>query len=226
MGWFNRTKYYDRSRIIREATHARAKQRWKKAIALYRRVLAVEPHDTQLHAKIAPMLARTGQHFDAMLSFRVVAKAFLRERRGNEALAVYRAATGHLPREIQIWESIARLEVKRGDSQAAVEALIEGASKFKSRRHRPQAIHLLRNAHEVEPWDFEATFELARLLGKSDRIEEARRLLDGLAERNGDCLRRLMAAQFRLDGDLRYGWRWLRAEARPLAEAPYGPGRI
>ena len=57
MGWFDRPKHYDRSRILDEAAHARAKKRRKKAIALYRRVLAVERHNAELHAKIAPLLS-------------------------------------------------------------------------------------------------------------------------------------------------------------------------
>jgi tetratricopeptide (TPR) repeat protein len=226
MGWFDRMKQYDRFRILEEATHARARKRRKKAIALYRRVLAVERHDAQLHAKIAPLLAETGQHFDAWVSFRIAARACLREGRGDKVLAVYREAAGHLPREIQVWQSIAQLQFKRGNRREAVEALIEGASKFDSRRHRPQAIQLLRRAHEIEPWDFDVVFELARLLGRSDQIEEARRLLEGLEARNGDRLRCLYAAQFRLDGDLRYAWRWLRAALRPEAEATYGRGRV
>jgi tetratricopeptide (TPR) repeat protein len=224
MGWFNRTKRYDRSRILHEATHARAKQRRKKAIALFRRVLAVERHNTQLHAKIAPLLAETGQRFDAWVSFRIAAQACLREDGAEKALAVYREAARHLPREIQAWQALARLQVKHGRRREAVETLIEGATHFASRRHRPRAIQLLRYAHEIEPWDFEVVFELARLLGRSDQIEEARRLLDGLEERNGDRLRRLCAAQFRLDGDLRYVWRWLRAGTQPETEASYGSG--
>jgi len=226
MGWFERTKHYDRSRILEEATRARSKKQWKKAIALYRRVLAVERHNAELHAKIAPLLAETGQRFDAWLSFRIAAQACLREGRGEQALAVYREAARCLPREIEVWQSIAQLQAKRGKKREAVEALIEGASQFGSRRQRPQAIHLLRRADEIERWDFEAVFELARLLGKSDQIEEARRLLEGLEERYSDRLRRLYAAQFQLEGDLRYAWRWLRAPSRPEAAAPYGRRRV
>ena len=224
MGWFDRTKHYDRSRILNQATRARVKKRRKKAVALYRRVLAVERHNVQLHAKIAPLLAETGQRFDAWVSFRIVARDHLRGGRGDEVLAVYREAAGHLPGEIQVWQSIARLQVRRGKLREAVEALVEGASQFESRRRRPQAIQLLRHASEIEPWDFEVVFALARLLGRSGQIEEARRLLEGLEERNDDRLRRLSAAQFRLDGDLRYAWRWLRAALRPEAEASYGQG--
>jgi tetratricopeptide (TPR) repeat protein len=210
MGWFERTRHYDRTRILFEATQARSKKRWKKTIALYRRILAVERHDPQIHAKVAPLLAETGQCFDAWVSFQIVAQAHLREGRDEQALAVYREAAGHLPHEIQVWQAIARLQVKRGKRREAVETLIKGASQFDSHRHRPQAIHLLRLAHEIEGWNFEAVFELARLLGRSGQIEESRRFLEGLEARNDDRLRPLFAAQFRLDGDLRYAWRWLR----------------
>lgn len=224
MGWFDRTKHYDRSRILQEATRARAKKRRKKAIALYRRVLAVERQNPQLHAKIAPLLAETGQTFDAWMSFRIVAKACLRAGRSDEVLAVYREAARQLPGEMQVWQSIAHLQVKRGKRREAVEALIEGASQLDAHRHRPEAIQLLRYANEIEAWDFDAVFALARLLGRSEQIEEARRLLEGLEARNDDRLRELSGAQFKLDGDLRYAWRWLRAAMRPAAEASYGSG--
>jgi len=223
MGWFDRTKPYDRSRILDEAAHARARKKRKKAVALYRQVLAVERNNAELHARIAPLLAEIGQHFDAWVSFRIAARACLREGRGDKALAVYREAAGHLPREIQVWQTIARLQVKRSKRGDAVEALLEGASHFRSRVHRPEAVHLLRHAHEIEPWNFEAVSELARLLAKSDQLEEARRLLEGLEARtNGERLRRVYAAQFRLDGDLRYAWLWLRAAVRREPETSYG----
>jgi tetratricopeptide (TPR) repeat protein len=217
MGWFERTKHYDRTRILFEATQARSKKRWKKTIALYRRILAVERHAPQIHAMVAPLLAATGQHFDAWVSFQVVAQANLREGRNEQALAVYREAAGHLPHEIQVWQAIARLQVKCGKQREAVETLIKGASQFDSRRHRPQAIQLLRLAHEIEGWNFEAVFELARLLGRSGQIEESRRFLEGLEARNDDRLRPLFAAQFRLGGDLRYAWRWLRESPEQAA---------
>jgi len=223
MGWFDRTRQYDRTRILDAAAHARARKKRKRAIALYRQLLAVERNNAELHARIAPLLAETGQHFDAWVSFRTAARACLREGRGDKALAVYREAAGHLPREIQVWQAIARLEVKRGKQRDAVETLLEGACQFRSRRHWPEAVHLLRRAHEIAPWDLEAVSELARLLSKSDQSFEARRFLEGLEARtSGERLRRVYAAQFRLDGDLRYAWMWLRAAVRREPETSYG----
>ena len=140
MGLFERTKHYDRTRILFEATQARSKKRWKKTIALYRRILAVERHAPQIHAKVASLLAATGQHFDAWVSFQIVARACLRGGRGGDSLAVYRDAAGHLPGEIHVWQSIARPQVKRGRRRAALEALIERTRLFDRVPPRPCAV--------------------------------------------------------------------------------------
>jgi hypothetical protein len=56
---------YDRTRILEEAARARARRKRARAIELYRWVLAIEPQNALLHAKLAPLLAEAGEHFDA-----------------------------------------------------------------------------------------------------------------------------------------------------------------
>jgi tetratricopeptide (TPR) repeat protein len=223
MFWLDRTRHYDRARILEAAAAARARKKRKRAIALYRRVLAVERNNAELHARVAPLLAETGQDFDAWVSFQIAAQACLRGGRADKALALYREAASHLPRELQVWQAMARLQYKHGRKRDAVETLLEGAAQFRSRWHWPQAIHLLRRAHQIAPWDFEAVFEMCRMLARSDQVEEARRMLEGLEARSsGDRLRRIYAAQFRLDGDLRHAWQWLRSVVKTPSETSYG----
>jgi tetratricopeptide (TPR) repeat protein len=201
---------YDREHLLETAARARARNRRRKAIALYRHVLAVERGNTDLHAKLAPLLAETGQHFDAWNSFRNTAQAALRDGRDDKALAIYREASQHLPREIQVWQALARQLSKGGDDAEAIETLIEGSRHFRTPYLRPQAIHLLRRARAIDPWHFECVLELAGLLGRSDQREEARMLLDGLAERaGGRRLDRVRRAQLRLDPGLRTAWQFL-----------------
>ena len=69
MALFGGNPTYDRTRILREASAAESKGRLRKAVSLYRRVLIVESKNGELHARIAPLLARTGQYFDAWRSF-------------------------------------------------------------------------------------------------------------------------------------------------------------
>jgi tetratricopeptide (TPR) repeat protein len=219
---------YDREQLLEAAARARARNRRRKAIALYRHVLAVERGNTDLHARLAPLLAETGQPFDAWQSFRNTAQAALREGRDDKALAIYREASQHLPAEIQVWQALARQLSKSGDDAEAIEALIEGSRHFRSPYLRPQAIHLLRRARAIDPWHFETVIELAGLLGRCDQREEARLLLDGLAERAaGRRLTRVRRAQLRLDPGPRTAWQLVRGRFADRAGAddePAGSG--
>ncbi len=217
MGLLGRRRGYDRRRILDEAARAMAKGRRRRAIALYRWVLAVERHNGELHARLGPLLAETGQTFDAWQSYRITARAALRDNRPDHALAVYREAAHHLPQEIGAWLALAQLLEKRGREKQAIEVLVEGSRHFRAPWARPQAVHLLRRARAIEAWDFEAVLELARLLGRTAQVEEARILLERLAEQvGGDALKRVRSAQLRLDGDVGALWRWLKACLRPV----------
>lgn len=215
MALLTRRTVYDRARILDAAARARARKKRSRAIALYREVLFVEPRNSELHAKLAPLLAETGQDFDAWQSFRSVARASLREGHAEKALAVYREAAHHLPQEVQAWEAAARLLHKAGRRSDAIETLLEASRKFRAHRRRPQAVHLLRRARELDAWHFEVVRDLAKLLAASRQRTEALRLLEGLADHTvGTRLRQVRAAQFRLSPGPGAFWRWLRQAVR------------
>src|SRR5262245_31145506 len=183
---------YDRSRLLEEAARAASGRRNARAVALYRWVLAVEPHNADVHLKLAPLLARRGERFDAWQSFQSAARAYLRNGQPDRALAIYRQATAALPREVQAWSAVARLQHRAGRPRDAVETLLEGSARLRRRRWRPRAIHLLRLAREIDPGHVDSVCELARLLAGSQQREEARVLLRGLAQRCGGArLRRV-----------------------------------
>ncbi|MEN8183912.1 MAG: tetratricopeptide repeat protein [Myxococcota bacterium] len=205
-------KDYDRSRMLETAARATTRRRRRKAIRCYRRVLAAEPQNAGLHLRLAPLLAQTGEHFDAWLSYRIAAKALLRQGQETRAVALHREATRQLPRNADVWCTLARLELKRGRRSEAFEALALGRSRLRRRRERPEAIHLLRQALELEPGHARTTVDLARLLHRSKRREEAWLLLENRAARaSGADRRRLRGAQLGLFPSLRHLWLWLRA---------------
>lgn len=223
MGLFRRGgSDYDRTRILDAASRARARGRRRKAIALYRRVLAVEPEDAELHWRIAPLLAETGQGFDAWRSFRRAARELVRQRRAEQALATYKEAARLLPLEIDAWQAVARLERRLGRHADAKDTLLAARRAFRRRRHRPQAIALLRLAREIDPEDVEVGIDLARTLAKASQRPEAGDLLERLAaQATGRALRRVRGAQWRMSRSLSHTWLWLRAAlaARGDAEA-------
>ncbi|MEE2678787.1 MAG: tetratricopeptide repeat protein [Myxococcota bacterium] len=224
MALFRRRLAYDRARILDLAARARARGRRRRAIDLYRQVLFVEPRNGELHAKLAPLLADTGQEFDAWQSYRGVARACLRDGHTEKALALYREAASRLPRQVEAWEAAARLLHRSGRHAEAIETLHDGSRKFRSRRLRPQAIHLLRRARELDAWHFEIVRDLAKLLDATRQRAEAGRLLEGLAEHTeGTLLRRVRSAQFQRAPGVASFWRWLRQTIRPGAPTPPAP---
>ncbi|MFQ5657610.1 MAG: tetratricopeptide repeat protein [Candidatus Methylomirabilales bacterium] len=208
--WFKTEKSYNRSVVLEAADRARAKGKSKKAIVQYRRVLEANPHDHVIHGKIAPLLAETKQLRDAWLSFVAAGEGYVRNGFVDQAISMYRQAARYFPREVEVWEAIARLQVDRERQADAVKALLEARRHFRGRHGRLEAIRLLHKACEIEPGNFEVTYELARLLGKTGDKEQARRMLNGLADEvRGRNLRSVRGALFRMSPNPVTAWQWL-----------------
>jgi tetratricopeptide (TPR) repeat protein len=219
--WFRRQKSYDRFALLAAAEKARAKGKVRKAIAEYRKVLEVDPSDYETHGKLAPLLAERRQLAGAWKSFVAAGEGYTRDMHEDKALSIYMQAARYLPYQLEVWKSIARLQVGRGRPPDAVKALLDGSRHFRRRNHRPEAIRLLRLACEIEPWHFEATYALARLLAKVGERREAWQLLEGLAERmKGRNRRRACATLFRMSPSVVGAWRWVRA-AIAAREIPF-----
>ena len=212
MGFIHRRLDYDRKWLLAEAEKARVRGRQRRAISFYRRILAAEPHDSNLHARVAPLLAATGKPFDAWQSYRQAAQAHLKNKSREDALALFREATKALPMQIEAWQWVAKLELKREKSEAAISALLEGRTKFRSRRRRPEAIALLREARSIDTWRVDIVLDLARLLRRSRQSPEAQWILAQLADRmSGRDLRIVRGALWRIEPSLKHSWNWLRA---------------
>lgn len=209
---FRKTLAFDRNRLLEEAERARAAGRPRRTVGLYRRVLAAEPRNAELNARIAPLLAALGEDFDAWQAFRTAAQAESSARRLPQALAIYREASACLPRKFATWQTIANLEIRLGHPQEAKAALLAGRRHLRKRRNRPEAIALLKAAREIDPWDPDVVLDLARLLARARQRPEAQWLLAGLADRSeGRSLRRVCRLQWNLEPSLSNTWRWLRA---------------
>lgn len=203
---------FDRAATVAEADRARARGRRRKAIAAYRKVLAVDPKDLTVHGKIAPLLARTGKRNEALASFRAASEGQVRAGFVDRALSVLRQASDFYPEELGLWEEIARLHVQRGRRADAVAALVAAGGRLVRTRHRAVAVSALRRALEIEPWQPDATLLLARVLAKERRRDDALALVNGLAARvRGKVLRRARALAFRISPTPGSLWRWVRA---------------
>jgi tetratricopeptide (TPR) repeat protein len=197
------------------AAKAEGRGKRKKAIAEYRKVLVQEPENPAILVKLATLLAQTKQPDEARLKYLSATEIHEKQGFDDKALAVLRQAVTHLPKRVELWEKIGQLDVKRERAPEAIRDLLEGSQKFRKRSERQSAIRLLRQAVKVEPWQFEASLSLARLLAKAGARPEARRFYQGLCERNRAArLRKVRGAMFRMSPTPAAAWRWARAALR------------
>lgn len=206
-----RGRTYDRARLMKRAAGARKKRKHKKAIALYRQVMEREPENPEIHKKLAPLLAQTRQAPEALASYLKAAEGLIRQGFSDQAIGLFREAAGYLPHEVRLWKSVSEMEEKRGRKPDAVKVLLEGRSHFRSRKRRSQAIELLILARKLDPTDFDVSYDLACLLGKSGGRHNALRLLEELARRPYPRhLRRVRARQLLLQPGFGSAWLLLR----------------
>ena len=206
------TTAYDRTRILSAAVKARRRGRRKKAIELYRRVLDVEPENVDLLRKVAALHAESGQSDEAWGAYRravdgIAAKGFL-----ERSIGVLREAAAYLPRQIEVWQRLADLELQRSRPADAHRVLLEGRRHFRAGRDIREAILLLLRARRIVPGHFDTDYDLARLFARAGARPRAQTILEQLVPHSTRRqLRKLRARQFAISPSPASGWRWLRA---------------
>ena len=212
MAWLAARKEYDRARILKSARSAARRGRHQKAIALYERVHEVEPENVDVLRRLAAQRARAGQHEEAWRDCQLVAERLTKQGFVDQAIGVLRDFAHHLPREIGVWTSLARLQFDRDRKPDAIAALLEGRAVFKGRKDREQALMLLRTARKIDVTHFAANFALAGLLASAGNKPHAIRILQELeGHTQGRERRRLRGRLFRLSPGPRTAWRWVRS---------------
>ncbi len=203
---------YNRTEELAAADVARAHGRRRQAIAGYRRVLEVNPEDLTVHAKIAPLLAATGDRDGALKSFRTAADGQAKAGFHERALSLFIQAAEHYPEEEALWPEIARLHLQRGRRAEAVAALTQGGWRLHLARQYPVAERVLRLALQFAPHDADASANLPRTVRAAGRRDEAVQLLEDLAKRvHGRRLAAVRGIVFRVHPTFGHLWSWMGA---------------
>jgi tetratricopeptide (TPR) repeat protein len=203
-------KTYDRSRILADAARQQRRRRWDEAIALYRKVLEVEPANLDLQRKIASLLARARRPEEAWRCYRGAAEGLVRRGFLDQRIGALREAAEWLPRELEVWSALAALELSRGRPVDAHHTLLQGRGHFRSRSDRTKALQLLMRAHALAPEDLETGLDAARLLARCGQRARAHGLLEALARsKRGRELRSIRSLQLRVRPSPVAVWRWL-----------------
>ena len=214
MPLFSRHIPFDRKRLLERAGQLESGWRWRRALTLYRHVLAAEPHDPELHARIAPLLARSNRGYEARESFRIAQAGFKRQEDTKQLEATYLAASIALPRDADVARTRARFEHSQGRPEVAMRILVEVSDRI-ARRRRGEAIILLREANQIESRHPAVLIRLARLLFRDGQPAEALYWLDQLEGRaSTDELLRARRLRLRIDPTFRNLWAWLHGPRR------------
>ena len=115
-------KVYDRGTVLDKADRARGRGNVRKAIRGYTTILQHEPGDHQVHARVAPLFAKTRRWQEARKSFDAAGEGYLKQGFADKAIAVWTTAAQHLPEDVEYWERIANEQLRRGRRADAVNA--------------------------------------------------------------------------------------------------------
>ena len=214
MPLFSRKIPYDRKQLLKAAEAATKKRRFRRAVVLYRQILAAERRNPQIHARIAPLLARTGNTFDAWESYQIAVDTPEFTDDPQHCVAHFAKAAAALPKNVDAWRALSRARLRCQDPDAALAALLDGRKRFRKRRSNSEAIVLLRDALDLDPWKPEIVLDLCRLLKRSGQSTEALFLLDALdGKTRGSVRAETRALIWRIDPTFGNSWRWIRARA-------------
>src|SRR3569832_1240659 len=150
-----------RSEVIAKADRARSKGKLKKAVAGYRKALELEPRDSAVHMKLAPLLVRAKEPEAALQRFRAAAQGYLDKGFEDKALAVYTQAAETLQSQVSLWKQVAQMPLARGRRADAVRILLRGRLYLRHKTELADAIALLKEALTLEPTLFDPRLDLA-----------------------------------------------------------------
>ena len=147
---------------LRVADHQFSEGFFPKAAALYKKALKLQPDHEHMLMQLAGIGERQGKFVDAKQYLKQVARQ--REARGEQrAAAECILRLGSLP-EADVESRIAAAHAAQslGDGFRAVELLKEAAQTLEKAQKRNEALQLLAEAAEIDPFDSELRIRLAR----------------------------------------------------------------
>jgi tetratricopeptide (TPR) repeat protein len=162
---------------IRVADHQFAEGFFQKSAALYKKALRLQPDREHILMQLAEIGERQGKFVDAKQYLRQVAKQ--RQSRGEDrAAAECILRLGSLS-EADLESKIAAVQAAQqiGDGFRAVELLKEAAQLLEKSKKPKEALQLLAEAAEIDPFDAELRVRLAREFLAAGQPKRARAYL-------------------------------------------------
>ncbi|HKC55351.1 MAG TPA: tetratricopeptide repeat protein, partial [Vicinamibacterales bacterium] len=176
---------------IRVADHQFSEGFFQKSAALYKKALKLQADHEHILMQLASIGERQGKFVDAKQYLKQVARQ--RESRGEDrAAAECILRLGSLPEsDVESRIAAAHAAQQLGDGFRAVELLKEAAFTLEKQKKRTEALQLLAEAADIDPFDAELRVRLAREFLAAGQTRQARVYLS--FETAGDDVELLLA---------------------------------
>ncbi len=164
---------WDRQQIYRKAEKLRAKRKYKRALREYIKIIDSDPDDLKVQNRLAELYKILKLPEQAIPYYESVANSFMQEERWDKAISLYRQIIELDRHCIQRYEDLARVFVAKDLKADAIHLYKEALPWFRRRKWRVQFVDLHGWILELDPYEHSIRFDLAKLLRRCKRSEEA-----------------------------------------------------
>ncbi len=156
-----------------------------KALAMYKKILSVEPGDSRARETVADLYEKQGLVFDAARELRALVDIHESSGRDELALNLLKKLTAIVPDDPENWARRARLFARRGDAKTALGQFAEAIRLYRVGGDFDGAFEAAREALSLKSSDHVALNELVQVGDQSGRLAEVRKFLETEIESTG-----------------------------------------
>lgn len=210
MGLFSK-KELTKHDLMEQAGKFARKGKLDKAIDEYRALLLKYPDDYNIHLKVAPLYAKSNLDKKSLTSFQLAFNGFHKAGFEQKALGVLNSATTSLPKSLSVWDVLSKFHLSKGRKHDAILVLIKGRKKFHKKDDPSIPIKLLKKAFDIEPWNFDVTFDLGKLYMEQHKYSDALLYFTGLEKKvTKKNFRKVRWQLYKIHGGFNNFWKWFR----------------
>jgi len=167
------SKAYNRNELFRQGDQFRSRGRNKKAIKEFEKILAVDPKDIDVHAKLAPLYLKVGRAAEAKASLNLVIDEYHRKGFTEKEIAMLKIILKVDTHDLKTYFQLVNLYIQKGLKSDALKTLGDGRRAFRKKKFLKEAIAIERRILTIEPEDLRAQVSLVKRLWKSGENKEA-----------------------------------------------------
>ncbi|MBI3393312.1 MAG: tetratricopeptide repeat protein [Nitrospirae bacterium] len=184
-----------------------------KALAIYKKILNINPGRVETYLSLAELNEARGLVKDANEAYLKVAEHLTKSGQIGRALEIYKRMADLNPDNVKLRVRLVEMYLREGRRSDAVREAVDLARRYEASGKIDEALQELARIRSAIPDDQAVSLEIARLFAVSGRTSEAREALGGLLRADPKNVRALALA-----ADLAFGSGQM-SEARRFAEA-------